>query len=160
MPASTSTALPTAAPHSHAPLTNRGIYVIAPSGVIAQPQQLEQASAYLKTMGYTVKIDRQVTQVHDRFAGTDAQRLQAPALQAQLQQIRGAIGSGQHDTSALEKKAIDALTAANWQVDYVAIRRQRDLLVPSLAQVAQGEPLVVLAAAKLGATRLIDNLEI
>ena len=89
MPASTSTALPTAAPHSHAPLTNRGIYVIAPSGVIAQPQQLEQASAYLKTMGYTVKIDRQVTQVHDRFAGTDAQRLQA--ITRALKQPKGIV---------------------------------------------------------------------
>jgi len=45
-------------------------------------------------------------------------------------------------------------------VDYVSLRRQRDLLRPSAEEVSAGEPLVVLAAAKLGATRLIDNLEI
>jgi len=91
---------------------------------------------------------------------SDEHRQQAPALYAQLQQIRDAIGHGHHQTEELEKEAIAALTAANWQVDYVAIRRQRDLLAPTSAEVAQGEPLVVLAAAKLGATRLIDNLEI
>jgi pantoate--beta-alanine ligase len=42
----------------------------------------------------------------------------------------------------------------------VAIRRQSDLKVPGAEQVEAAEPMVVLAAAKLGATRLIDNLEI
>jgi len=91
---------------------------------------------------------------------SDEHRRQAPALYGQLQQIRDAIGRGQHQIGELERQAISTLTAANWQVDYVAIRRQRDLLAPTSAEVAQGEPLVVLAAAKLGATRLIDNLEI
>jgi len=40
------------------------------------------------------------------------------------------------------------------------VRRQRDLKAPDAGQVQAGEPLVVLAAARLGATRLIDNLEI
>ena len=52
------------------------------------------------------------------------------------------------------------LAAANWKVDYVALRRQRDLRTPTRDEVAAGEPLVTLAAARLGATRLIDNLEI
>jgi pantoate--beta-alanine ligase len=42
----------------------------------------------------------------------------------------------------------------------VAIRRQSDLKPPGAQQVEAGEPLVVLAAAKLGSTRLIDNLEV
>lgn len=91
---------------------------------------------------------------------SEADRHQAPALYAQLQQIRQAVAQGHHNTSELEIKAIEQLSAAGWQVDYVAIRRQRDLLVPTMAEVALGEPLVVLAAAKLGATRLIDNLEL
>jgi pantoate--beta-alanine ligase len=55
---------------------------------------------------------------------------------------------------------MDELTACGWQPDYVSIRRQSDLKVPGAGQVEAGEALVVLAAAKLGATRLIDNLEI
>jgi len=42
-----------------------------------------------------------------------------------------------------------------WKPDYVAVRRQSDLEVP----VGQDGALVVLGAAKLGQTRLIDNLE-
>lgn len=91
---------------------------------------------------------------------SEADRQQAPALYAQLQQIRQAIQDGAPDPTVLERQAIDALTGNGWQVDYIAIRRQRDLLVPTPDEVAKREPLVVLAAAKLGATRLIDNLEI
>jgi len=91
---------------------------------------------------------------------SESDRAKAPALYAQLQQIRQAIEQGAHDVNALEQQAVATLSAAGWQVDYVAIRRQRDLLPPSISEVADGEPLVALAAAKLGATRLIDNLEI
>ena len=91
---------------------------------------------------------------------SDTDRQRAPALFAQLQQIRKAIHEGAADISVLERRAIEALSADGWQVDYIAIRRQRDLLVPNAQEVAAREPLVVLAAAKLGATRLIDNLEI
>lgn len=91
---------------------------------------------------------------------SDGDRQQAPALYAELQRIRQAIHDGISDTALLQKQAIDTLTANGWQVDYVAIRRQRDLLVPEPQEVSGGEPLVVLAAAKLGVTRLIDNLEI
>lgn len=87
-------------------------------------------------------------------------RAQAPQMYAQLCAIRAAILAGDHDTKALETQASERLTLSGWQVDYIAIRRQRDLLLPTPDQVQQGEPLVVLAAAKLGATRLIDNLEI
>jgi pantoate--beta-alanine ligase len=52
------------------------------------------------------------------------------------------------------------LAASGWKVDYVAVRRQRDLKPPQAEEIAAGEPLVVLAAARLGTTRLIDNLEV
>lgn len=91
---------------------------------------------------------------------SQADRQQAPALYAELQSIRQAIHDGATDTPALEQQSIAKLSALGWLVDYVAIRRQRDLLVATPQEVASGEPLVVLAAAKLGATRLIDNLEI
>jgi pantoate--beta-alanine ligase len=53
-----------------------------------------------------------------------------------------------------------SLAASGWQPDYVSIRLQANLTAPSAAQAEAGEPLVVLAAARLGTTRLIDNLEI
>lgn len=91
---------------------------------------------------------------------SEGDRAQAPALYRQLQQIRDAVLAGQHDMAQLEHHATQTLSCSGWQVDYIAIRRQRDLLPPSVSEVMTGEPLVVLAAAKLGATRLIDNLEI
>jgi pantoate--beta-alanine ligase len=48
-----------------------------------------------------------------------------------------------------------ALEAAGWKPDYVEVRRQADLAVPG----PEDRGRVVLAAARLGATRLIDNLE-
>jgi pantoate--beta-alanine ligase len=47
------------------------------------------------------------------------------------------------------------LRSAGWLPDYVAVRRQADLQAPK-----PGDALVVLAAARLGSTRLIDNLEV
>ena len=58
------------------------------------------------------------------------------------------------DMVALEDEAMEALTHRGWTPDYVTVRRCSDLQ-PPLGR----EPLVVLGAAKLGATRLIDSLE-
>ena len=55
----------------------------------------------------------------------------------------------------LEAKAMEALRARGWQPDYLTVRRRADLQAP-----VAGDALVVLGAARLGSTRLIDNLEI
>jgi pantoate--beta-alanine ligase len=55
----------------------------------------------------------------------------------------------------LEAKAIQGLRQRGWQPDYLTVRRRHDLQTPQA-----GDPLVVLGAAKLGTTRLIDNFEI
>jgi pantoate--beta-alanine ligase len=52
------------------------------------------------------------------------------------------------------------LAARGWQPDYVSIRKRINLQAPSRDEYLAGEQLAVLAAAKLGNTRLIDNLEI
>lgn len=88
------------------------------------------------------------------------QRAEATTLSKLLRAVRSQLSGGDRDLAAIEQRAMDALRAKGWQPDYVAVRRRSDLQVPSAEQVAAGEPLVVLAAAKLGATRLIDNLEI
>ncbi len=62
------------------------------------------------------------------------------------------------DLLALEAQAMQALARRGWKPDYLTVRRRSDLQSPSGDFSA--EPLVVLGAAKLGSTRLIDNLEI
>ena len=54
----------------------------------------------------------------------------------------------------------DALASRGWRPDYVSIRQRADLAPPDAAAIERREPLVVLAAAWLGTTRLIDNLEL
>jgi pantoate--beta-alanine ligase len=91
---------------------------------------------------------------------SDADRAEAPALYAELQRVGRRLAQGERDAAALEREAVESLARRGWQVDYVALRRQRDLKRPEAADLQAGEPLVVLAAAKLGSTRLIDNLEL
>jgi pantoate--beta-alanine ligase len=75
------------------------------------------------------------------------ERAEAPRLYRLLKEIAG--GKLRAD------EAIKKLEGAGWKPDYVAVRRRRDLAPPQ-----GGDPeLVVLAAARLGETRLIDNLE-
>ena len=91
-------------------------------------------------------------------------RAEAPRLYRVLNQVRDAIQAdvahAAENLHALEEKAVAELTEHGWKPDYVAVRRQHDLLKPTPEQVRVGEPLVILAAARLGTTRLIDNLEI
>jgi pantoate--beta-alanine ligase len=91
---------------------------------------------------------------------TPEERREAPRLYQTLQALRARLLDGGADPAALEREAAESLAARGWKVDYIAVRRQRDLKKPEAADLAASEPLVVLAAAKLGATRLIDNLEV
>jgi pantoate--beta-alanine ligase len=95
----------------------------------------------------------------NRFLTADERR-EAPHLYRTLNELRNRVLAHDADVTRIESDAIGQLSAHGWQVDYVAIRRQRDLKPPTGDEVAAGEPLVALAAAKLGSTRLIDNLEI
>ncbi len=90
----------------------------------------------------------------------EAERKEAPQLFSLLQSIQSKLRAGQHDVEQLAGEVTSVLAQRGWEVDYIAVRRQRDLHKPTIDQVAAGEPLVALAAAKLGATRLIDNLEL
>ena len=90
----------------------------------------------------------------------DTERKEAPQLFALLQSMQSKLRAGQHDVEQLAAEVTSILAKRGWEVDYIAVRRQRDLHKPTIDQVAAGEPLVALAAAKLGATRLIDNLEL
>jgi pantoate--beta-alanine ligase len=85
------------------------------------------------------------------------ERAEAPHLHRVLQRIREAVVGGERNFAALERQAAAELDASGWQTDYVAVRRQADLQ-PSQAPAEAA--LVTVAAARLGVTRLIDNIEI
>lgn len=84
------------------------------------------------------------------------ERARAILLYQVLRDIAAAIHSGDRNFAALEETAMARLRAANWAPDYVAVRKQADLQSPA----ATDRQLVILTAAKLGTTRLIDNLEV
>jgi pantoate--beta-alanine ligase len=92
------------------------------------------------------------------------ERAEAPALQRQLSVMREQVlGLKEKTLSSLmdiEAKALTQMQARGWKPDYMAIRQQRDLAKPTQADLDAGQPLVIVTAAKLGKTRLIDNLEI
>jgi pantoate--beta-alanine ligase len=83
------------------------------------------------------------------------ERAEAPQLYRVLGEVREALVAGRRDYAKLETQALARL-GGKWLPDYVAIRRQSDLQLPSPTD----RDLVVLGAAKLGRPRLIDNVEV
>ena len=79
------------------------------------------------------------------------------ALKALASSVKMGVLRGSIDTAALEAQAMDRLRQRGWQPDYMTVRRQHDL---SPISGPTANPLVVLGAARLGKTRLIDNLEV
>lgn len=61
--------------HQHHHEAPSGIYLISPSGAVPDPAVLDLSVQRLKAMGYRVTVDRTACAVHERFAGTDKQRL-------------------------------------------------------------------------------------
>jgi pantoate--beta-alanine ligase len=88
------------------------------------------------------------------------ERAEAPQLYAVLNEVANEVRSGHLDVFELERKAMARLAGRGWKPDYISIRKRADLQPPTGGDLAKNEPLVVVAAAKLGMTRLIDNLEI
>jgi len=85
---------------------------------------------------------------------SQAQREQATGLYRILDELRQRIVAGERDYGLLERLAATRLGEEGFEPDYVAVRRAEDLGTPG----AGSRKLVVLAAARLGKARLIDNL--
>lgn len=85
---------------------------------------------------------------------TDEERAVAPTLFSTLQKIGTALQAGKRNFEELEAEAVESLTKAGFNSDYVSIRRAENLAVPD----RDCDDLVVFAAGTLGAARLIDNI--
>jgi pantoate--beta-alanine ligase len=84
-----------------------------------------------------------------------AEREEAVQLSLTLKRMAAALKSRERTFAAIETEAVDTLVRRGWKPDYMVVRCRSNLLMP-----AGDEPLVVLGAAKLGNTRLIDNMEV
>jgi pantoate--beta-alanine ligase len=84
------------------------------------------------------------------------ERSESIALSSTLREMAKAVRQPNANFKRIEADARQALTQKGWQPDYLTIRKQSDLQAP---QTLTNEPLVVLGAARLGKTRLIDNFE-
>ena len=84
------------------------------------------------------------------------QKNTAAQLQQELNTIKTQVQNGNADFNALILKATEHLETNGWLVDYIAIRSALSLATAT----PQDHSLVILAAAKLGNTRLIDNVDL
>lgn len=87
---------------------------------------------------------------------TAEQRAQAPALFKILKQLRTQILAGNHNYRQLEQQAKQQLIDAGFTPDYIDISAQSDLALAT----SKEQKKVILAAAWLGNTRIIDNIVI
>ena len=91
------------------------------------------------------------------------ERLEAPQLFSTLNNVKEALNASTLNHSLIQEVEMTAkikLMQRGWEPDYLSVRLRQNLLSPSSEDLASRKELVVLAAAKLGKTRLIDNLEI
>jgi pantoate--beta-alanine ligase len=87
---------------------------------------------------------------------SERDRTEASRLYAELKRIAASIRLGNTDYAGVEVEGISQLEQHGWQVDYISIRSRHTLLPPA----SEATDLIVLGAARLGTTRLIDNIEI
>jgi pantoate--beta-alanine ligase len=127
-------------------------------------QQLMMVQAMVRQLALPIEIVRgETVRAQDGLALSSRnsylspeERAIAPQLHQGLLSIAEAVRSGERDFARLESAVTLKLVKNQWQVDYVAVRKQADLQSPS----PEDRALVVVAAARLGNTRLIDNMEI
>jgi len=127
-------------------------------------QQLHVIRAMVKQLNFGIEIvagetvrepDGLAMSSRNNYLSAD-ERKEAVMLSQELAKVKQAIESGSHRQHRHEEMAMAALATAGWKVDYVALRNQAALAPPG----AHDTELVVLGAAWLGKTRLIDNMEI
>jgi pantoate--beta-alanine ligase len=125
-------------------------------------QQLKVVERMVRDLGLPVKVvaapilradDGLALSSRNQYLSTE-ERARAPLIHDTLQKMRELLAQG-HSWQAIEQTAAARLVRAGFVPDYVAIRRAEDLVEPAEGE---HEGLVALVAARLGNTRLIDNL--
>ena len=91
---------------------------------------------------------------------TPTERIEAPRLYRALRWVADEIASGRHDYANLEAQARAELARNGWKVDYIVIRHGLALRIPHPEGYDHPNLLIVLGAATLGTTRLIDNVDV
>jgi pantoate--beta-alanine ligase len=89
-----------------------------------------------------------------------AERVEAPRLHRALSAVAEAIRNGRTDYANLESAARAELSQNGWKVDYIAVRNGLGLRIPHPEGYDHPNLLIVLGAATLGTTRLIDNVDV
>ena len=115
--------------------------------VPAETVRAEDGLALSSRNGYLSSEERQ-----------EAVQLIQTLKEIQEKVLQGKLSSA--DIVKIEQEACAKLSKRGWVPDYISVRKRNDLLSANDADLSSNQPLVVLAAAKLGKTRLIDNLEI
>jgi pantoate--beta-alanine ligase len=127
-------------------------------------QQLHVIRAMVRQLGFPIEIVAgETVREADGLAMSSrnhylspAERSEAVRLGRMLRRVKDGIAGGSRDFAALTREAVQELERAGWRPDYIEVRNRADLAVPG----AEDRELVVLAAAWLGNTRLIDNVEV
>ncbi len=147
----------------------RLVNIVEPSALVLgrkDYQQLVLVERLVADLGLGVHVASGATRRHEDGLAMSSrnrylsagERRRAPQLYAALDEVRAAVRAGARDFAALEAAGAERLRRAGLEPAYVEVRRREDLGAPA-AEAGPGE-LVVLAAARLGAARLIDNLMI
>ena len=141
--------------------------IVAPHAAIfgkKDYQQLQVIQALVKQLNFGIEIvgaetvrEKDGLAMSSRNGYLTAQEWsEAVRLSQNLQRIKSRIEAGDRDFDALTRAAVADLTAHGWRVDYVEVRNRSQLAPPGMGD----RELVILAAAWLGKTRLIDNIEV
>jgi pantoate--beta-alanine ligase len=128
-------------------------------------QQLKVITGMARQLAMPIEVVGAPTVRRRRPGAVAAQRLPAEAERTEAialpQALRDLAGRARcrHDARGARQEVVESLRQRGWAPDYLTLRRRSDLLPPTDAERLGNEPLVALGAARLGATRLIDNVE-
>lgn len=110
--------------------------------------------------GETVRADDGLALSSRNNYLSPVERTEAPRLYRTLREIADAIAGGRTDYANLEASGRAELARHGWKVDYIAVRNGIGLRIPHPEGFDHPNLLIVLGAATLGATRLIDNVDV
>jgi pantoate--beta-alanine ligase len=110
--------------------------------------------------GETVRADDGLARSSRNVYLSPTERIEAPRLYRKLREVADGIAAGRTDYANLEAEARSELARNGWKVDYIAVRNGIGLRIPHPEGFDHPDVLIVLGAAWLGSTRLIDNVDV